>query len=106
MGNRKSSNCGRKGSYHELPQKLQEFSEGRGYAVLLHCEELHNQRRRGGACSTHEIGEECMKNVWSEKYKEEMPLGRPGRSWENVKIDFKGTGWEGVNCIYLPRDGD
>jgi hypothetical protein len=30
------------------------------YIVLLHCEEFHNQRRWGGACSTHETGEECV----------------------------------------------
>jgi hypothetical protein len=34
-------------------------------------------------------------------------LDRPRRRWENtVKMDFKGTEWEGVGLIYLIQDRD
>jgi hypothetical protein len=33
------------------------------------------------------------------------PLGRPRRRWEdNIKMDLRKIGWEGVNWIHLAQD--
>jgi hypothetical protein len=35
------------------------------------------------------------------------PLARPRhRSEDNIKMDFEGRGWEGVDWIYLTQDRD
>jgi hypothetical protein len=35
------------------------------------------------------------------------PLGRPRRRWvDNIKIDFRETGWDGMNWIDLAQDRD
>jgi hypothetical protein len=35
------------------------------------------------------------------------PLGRPRRRWvDNIKIDFRETGWDGVDWIDLAQDTD
>jgi hypothetical protein len=35
------------------------------------------------------------------------PRGRPRRRWEdNVKMDLREIGWEGVDWIHLPQDKD
>jgi hypothetical protein len=35
------------------------------------------------------------------------PLGRPRHKWEdNIKIDLKEIGWEGVDWIYVAQDRD
>jgi hypothetical protein len=35
------------------------------------------------------------------------PLGRPRRRWvDNVKMDLKGIGWDGTDCIDLAQDRD
>jgi len=45
-------------------------------------------------------------SFWSENLKEE-PLGRSRRRWEdNVKMDLREIGWEGVDWIHLPQDKD
>jgi hypothetical protein len=37
--------------------------------------------------------------------KKKRPLGRPRCRWEdNIKIDFKEIGIDGVNCIWLVQD--
>jgi hypothetical protein len=34
-------------------------------------------------------------------------LGRPKRRWEdNVRMDLREIGWEGVDCIHLVQDRD
>jgi hypothetical protein len=34
-------------------------------------------------------------------------LGRPRRRWvDNIKIDLRETGWDGVDCIDLAQDRD
>jgi hypothetical protein len=39
------------------------------------------------------------------KPEDEEPLARPRRSWkENAKMDFKETGYEGVEWINLAKD--
>jgi hypothetical protein len=35
------------------------------------------------------------------------PLGRPRHRWEdNIRMELKETGWEGVNWVHLPQDRD
>jgi hypothetical protein len=35
------------------------------------------------------------------------PLGRPGSTWEdNIKMDFRETGWGGMDWIDLAQDRD
>jgi hypothetical protein len=35
------------------------------------------------------------------------PLGRPGHRWEdNIRMDLREIGWEGVNWINLSQDRD
>jgi hypothetical protein len=35
------------------------------------------------------------------------PLGRPRRRWvDNIKLDFRGIGWDGMDCIDLAEDRD
>jgi hypothetical protein len=35
------------------------------------------------------------------------PLGRPGSRWvDNIKIDLREIGWDGVDWIYLAQDRD
>jgi hypothetical protein len=60
----------------------------------------------GVACSTN--GE--AKNVYMnlvEKPQETEPLGRPVCRWnDNIKMDLKETGWDGVDWIHLAQDRD
>jgi hypothetical protein len=38
---------------------------------------------------------------------EKRPLGRPGRRWvDNIKIDFREIGWDGMDGIDLVQDRD
>jgi hypothetical protein len=35
------------------------------------------------------------------------PLGRPRRRWvDNIKIDLREIGWDGVDCVDLAQDRD
>jgi hypothetical protein len=35
------------------------------------------------------------------------PLGRPRRRWvDNIKMDLREIGWDGVDCIDLAQDRD
>jgi hypothetical protein len=35
------------------------------------------------------------------------PLGRPRRRWvENIKMDLREIGWDGIEWIYLAQDRD
>jgi hypothetical protein len=35
------------------------------------------------------------------------PLGRPRRWWvDNIKMDLRETGWDGIDCIDLAQDRD
>jgi hypothetical protein len=44
---------------------------------------------------------------WWEIQKEEDPLGRPRRRWvNNIKIDLRETGWNGIDWIDLAQDGE
>jgi hypothetical protein len=34
------------------------------------------------------------------------PLGRPRKIWEDIIMDLRGTGWEGVDWVHLAQDRD
>jgi hypothetical protein len=39
--------------------------------------------------------------LWWESQKERKQLGRPRHRWEdNIKMDLRGIGWGGVDCIH------
>jgi hypothetical protein len=80
----------------------------------LHNEELHNlysppsiirmikSRRMRGA------GEKRIAyRILLEKPERKRPLGRPRRRWvNNIKIDLRKIGWDGMGWIYLTQDTD
>jgi hypothetical protein len=40
-----------------------------------------------------------------EKRREETPLGKPGRKWEdNIKKNLREIGWGGIDWIHLTQD--
>jgi hypothetical protein len=42
-----------------------------------------------------------------EKPERKRSLGRPGRSWmDNIKIDLREIGWDGIGRIDLAEDSD
>jgi hypothetical protein len=51
-----------------------------------------------------------MRNVYTilvGKPEGKTPLGRSRRRWEdNIKMDLKAIGWEGVEWIHLAQDRD
>jgi hypothetical protein len=41
------------------------------------------------------------------KPEENRPLGRPRRRWvDNIKIDLREIGWDGMDCINRAQDRD
>jgi hypothetical protein len=41
------------------------------------------------------------------KPEDKRPLGRPRRRWvDNIKMDLREIGWDGVDWIYLAQDRD
>jgi len=38
------------------------------------------------------------------KLKRNKPLGRPRHRWEDMKVDFKGIGWESIVWNNLAQD--
>jgi hypothetical protein len=46
-------------------------------------------------------------NILVGKPEGKKPLGRPRCRWEdNIRIDLRETGWEGVDCIHLAQNRD
>jgi hypothetical protein len=44
---------------------------------------------------------------WWESQKERDPLGRPRRRWvDNIKMDLREIGWDGVDWIELAQNRD
>jgi hypothetical protein len=57
----------------------------------------------GGVCNMHGRDKKCTK-IFIGRHEEKRPLERPRRRWEdNIKMDIKEIGWEGVNWIHLAR---
>jgi hypothetical protein len=46
-------------------------------------------------------------NILIPKSEDKRPLGRPRRKWEdNIRIDLRETGWEGVDWMDLAQSRD
>jgi hypothetical protein len=59
----------------------------------------------GRACSTN--GEENAYRILVGKPEGKRPLGRPRHRWvDNIKMDLRETGWDGVDWIDLAQDRD
>jgi hypothetical protein len=44
---------------------------------------------------------------WSERPEGKRPLGRPKHRWkDNIRMDLREVGWEGVDWIHLAQDKD
>jgi len=44
-------------------------------------------------------------NICGRKSEGKRPLGKRRRRWEdNIRLYLKEIGWEGVDCIRLPKD--
>jgi hypothetical protein len=57
-----------------------------------------------GACSTHGDMRHAY-NILVGKSEGKRPLRRHKRRWEdNIRIDHREIGWEGVDLMYLARD--
>jgi hypothetical protein len=53
------------------------------------------------ACSTNGGEEECLWDIGGK------PLGRTRRRWvDNIKLDLREIGWDGMDWIYLAEDRD
>jgi hypothetical protein len=44
-------------------------------------------------------------DYWWKKPEKRRPLGRPRRRWvDNIKMDLREIGWDGMDWIYLAQD--
>jgi hypothetical protein len=60
----------------------------------------------GRACSTNEERWHAYR-ILVEKSEGKRPLGRPRRRWvDNIKMDLREIGWDGMDWIELPQDRD
>jgi hypothetical protein len=70
---------------------------------------LNDQSKKdemGGECSTTGGEEECIKDVGGKARRKE-PLGRPKRRWvDNIKMDLRVVGWDGMDWIDMAQDRD
>jgi hypothetical protein len=52
-------------------------------------------------------GDEKQTQKFSKKHRGSKPFGRPRRKWQdNIKMDLRETGCEGVDWIQLPQHRD
>jgi hypothetical protein len=78
----------------------------------LHNEELHNLYslpniiRMGRACSTNGEKRNAFR-IMVGKPEGKRPLGRPKCRWvDNIKLDLREIGWDGMDWIDLAQDRD
>jgi hypothetical protein len=51
------------------------------------------------------LTDEKLINILVGKPEGKRRFGRPRRRWEdNIRMDVKEIGWEGVDCMHRPRD--
>jgi hypothetical protein len=49
----------------------------------------------------------CKRRILVGKPEQKRPLGRPRRRWvDNIKMNLREIGWDGINWIDLAQDGD
>jgi hypothetical protein len=69
--------------------------------------EIIKEDEIGRACSTHGEEEACIKGFGGKARRKETTRIRPRRRWEdNIKIDLKYMGWDGLDWIHLAQDRD
>jgi hypothetical protein len=60
----------------------------------------------GRACSTNGEKRNAYR-ILVENPERKRPLGRPRRRWlDNIKMNFREIGWDGMNWIDLAQDRD
>jgi hypothetical protein len=60
----------------------------------------------GWACNPNGGEEECIYDIGGIA-RRKSPLGRPRRRWvDNIKIDVRKIGWDGMDWINLAQDRD
>jgi hypothetical protein len=60
----------------------------------------------GGACSTNGQKRNAYRILVGEP-EGKRPLGRLRRRWvDNIKMDFREIGWDGLDCIDTTQDRD
>jgi len=59
----------------------------------------------GGACSTNRTVEKCIQYLVG-KCEGKKPLGRPRCRWNNIIMDLREIGCEGVEWMDLAQDRD
>jgi hypothetical protein len=60
----------------------------------------------GMACSTNGAKRNVYR-IWVGKPEGKRPLGRPRRRWvDNIKMDLREIGWDGIDWIDLVLDRD
>jgi hypothetical protein len=59
----------------------------------------------GGACITHGEVSNAYK-ILVGKPEGKRSFERPRRRWEDIRVDLKELGWEGVDWIHLAQDRD
>jgi hypothetical protein len=58
------------------------------------------------ACSTH-VEIRSVYKILIGKPEGKKPVGRPGRRWvDNIKMDIRETGLQGVDWLHLAQDRD
>jgi hypothetical protein len=61
----------------------------------------------GRACSTNGEKKKNAYRILVGKPEGKRPLGRPRRTWvENIKLDLRGTGWDGMDWTNVAQDKD
>jgi len=59
-----------------------------------------------GACSTHGNGEKCIQNFGWKTWREETAWKTKHRWEDNIRMDLRGIGWEGVGGMTLALNRD
>jgi hypothetical protein len=59
----------------------------------------------GRACSSYVGGERCVHGLVV-RPEGRKALRRPRRRWDNIKMDLREVGWEGMDWIDLAQDRD
>jgi hypothetical protein len=61
----------------------------------------------GRTCGTYGGGRRGAYRALVGEPEGRRPLGRPRRRWKNnIKMDLRDVGWEGIDWMYLAQDRD
>jgi len=80
---------------------------GASWPVLFlskcYCRHQIKEDEVGGACGTYGDKRNAH-TVFMGKVKENRPLGRPSRWWQNIKLEFKETGFDELDWINMAQN--